>query len=117
MMVAILRLDAGTCGVQGDGAEEVDGLGIAEIDDLEQGEEAEDLDSSDLLGCHEVLLEQPRCRLFGKDADGFGGNAHLVLLCPGSVCLVNTVGEEFLWQVVETGVGNESAEQGVVLCR
>lgn len=116
-MVAISRLDAGTCGVQGDGAEEVDGLGIAELDDLEQGEDAEELDAGDLLGCHEVLFEQTRCRLFGKDADGFGRNAHLVLLCPGSVCLVNTVGEQLFWQVVETGVGNETAEQGVVLCR
>lgn len=116
-MVAISRLDAGASAIQGNGAEKVDGFGIAELDDLEQGDDAEELDSSDLLGCHEVLLEQTRCRLFGKDAYGFGRNAHLVLLCPGSVCLVNTVGEEFLLQVVETGVGKETAEQGVILCR
>ena len=57
MMVAISRLDAGTCGVQGDGAEEVDGLGVAEIDDLEQGDDAEELDAGNLPRSHGILLE------------------------------------------------------------
>ena len=57
MMVAISRLDAGAGGVQGDRAEEVDGLGVAEIDDLEQGNDTEELDAGNLPRSHGILLE------------------------------------------------------------
>ena len=52
-----LKFNTGAAAVEGDVAEEVDGLGVAELDNLEQGNEAKEFESRDLARGHGILFE------------------------------------------------------------